>query len=62
MEDFLEGPGGGEDRSEGLEGGNSKGFVERVFKLNADVFIGGNGKVVGNREENRIVDWKVGKL
>jgi len=27
----------------------------------ADVFIGGNGKVV-EREENRIVGWKVGKL
>ena len=32
---------------------------EREFKLKADVFIGGNGKVVGNKEENRIVDWKV---
>ena len=32
---------------------------EREFKLKADVFIGGNGKVVGNRKENRIVDWKV---
>jgi len=42
------------------EGGSSEGFVERVFKLKADVFIGGNGKVVGNREENRVTDWKVG--
>jgi len=50
---LVEGPG---------EGGSSKGFVEREFKLKADVFIGGNGKVVGNREENRISDWKVGKL
>jgi len=32
----------------------------REFKLKVDVFIGGNGKVVGNREENRIVDWKWG--
>ena len=34
----------------------------REFKLKADVFIGRNRKVVGNREEVRIVDWKVGKL
>jgi len=27
----------------------------REFKLKADVFIGGNGKVAGKREENRIV-------
>ena len=38
----------------GLEGGSSKRFIERVFKLKADVFIGGNRKVVGNREENRM--------
>ena len=58
---MVEGP--GERRQvDGLERGSSKGFVEGEFKLKADVFIGGNGKGVGNREENRIVDWKVGKL
>jgi len=46
----------------GSERGSSKGFVERELKLKADVFIGGSGKVVENREKNKIVDWKVGKL
>ena len=32
----------------GQEGGSSKRFVERGFKLTADGFIGGNGKVVGH--------------
>ena len=58
---MFEGP-GGRRQVNGLEGGRSKGFIERVFKLKADVFIEGNGKVVGNREEKRIVDWKVRKL
>jgi len=34
----------------------------RVLKSKSDLFIGGNGKVVGNREESRVVNWKVGKF
>jgi len=30
--------------------------------MKADVFIGGNGKVAGNREGNRIVDWEGGEI
>jgi len=58
---LVEGP-GRRRQANGQEGGSSKGFVERKFKLKPHVFIGGNGKVVGNREANRIVNWKVGKL
>jgi len=48
---LLQGP-GGRRQVNGLEGGSSKGFVERVFELKADLFIVGNGKVVEYREEN----------
>jgi len=42
--------------------GRREAALKGLLRLKADVFIGGNGKVVGNREENRIIDWKVEKL
>jgi len=53
---------GGRRQVNGLEGeGSSERFVERVFKLKADVFICGNGKVIGNVKDNWVVGRKVGK-
>jgi len=50
---LVDGPGGRRQVNES-EGGSSKEFVEREFKLKTDVFIGGNGKVVGNRRKTTL--------
>ena len=52
----------GQKTGEWVGEGSSEGFVEGVFELKADVFIWGNGKMVGNKKDNWAVDWKVRKL
>jgi len=46
--DSLEGPEGRRQLNELERGADLKGVLE----LKVDVFIGGNGKVIGNREVN----------
>jgi len=42
--------------------GRRQAALKGLLRKSADMFIGRNGKVVGNRKENSIVDWKVRKL
>jgi len=47
-----------EGQVNGLEESSSEGFVERMFELEADVFIRENREVVGNRNK---IELSMGK-